>query len=182
MKAFIFALIFATSYAQEITVNKSWSLLGASENLNSSFFTGTCANAVWTYKNGVWSSEKSVSKGEGFWIFSENGNCSLSTTATTAVATEKLFSTDIFPILQTNCTTSCHSSDGLANNTALIVTDASTTYTGVKTLVDTLNATNSKILLKATAQEAHSGGKVFDITSTQYSTILSWITSGATNN
>ena len=180
MKALIFALIFATSYAQEITVSKSWSLLGASENLDSSFFTSTCANAVWTYKNGVWNSEKSVSKGEGFWIFSENGNCSLSTTSTAVTA--KSYATDVFPILQTNCTTSCHSSDGLAKSTSFVVTDASTTYTGVKTLVDTLNATNSKLLLKAIAQEAHSGGKVFDTTSTQYSTILSWITSGATNN
>jgi len=180
MKALIFTLIFATSYAQHITVSKSWSLLGASENLDSSFFTSTCANAVWTYKNGTWSSERSVPKGEGFWIFSENGNCSLSTTST-AVAT-KSYATDVFPILQTNCTTSCHSTDGLAKSTALVVTDASTTYTGVKTLVDTLNASNSKLLLKAIAQEAHSGGKVFDTTSTQYSTILSWITSGATNN
>jgi len=177
MKALILALILATSYAQEITVSKSWSLLGASENLDNTFFTNTCANTIWTYKNGVWSNEKSVSKGEGFWIFSENGNCTLST-----VPTEKLFSTDVFPILQTNCTTSCHSTGGLAKDTALIVTDASTTYTGVKTLVDTLNAANSKLLLKAIAQEPHSGGKVFETISTQYSTILSWITSGATNN
>jgi len=177
MKSLIFALILATSYAQEITVSKSWSLLGASENLDNTFFTNTCVNAIWTYKNGVWRSEKSVSKGEGFWIFSENGNCTLST-----VSTEKLFSKDIFPILQTNCTTSCHSTGGLAGDTALIITDVSTTYTGVKTLVDTLNASNSKILLKPTEQVSHTGGKVFDTNSTQYSVILSWISSGATNN
>ena len=177
MKFLILALIFATSYAQEISVGKSWSLLGASENLSSDFFNSTCASSVWTYKNGTWSSEKTVAKGEGFWVFSENGNCTLSTNTT-----GKKFSTDVFPILETSCTISCHSSTGIASTTTFIVSDISTTYTGVKTLVDTLNPSSSKFLLKAIAQESHSGGKVFDTTSTQYNTILTWITEGAQNN
>ena len=182
MKIIVFSLVFVLSYAQDISVSKSWSLLGATDNLTSSFFTSDCADSVWTYKNGAWSNDKSISKGEGFWIYSKNGNCTLSTTSTTSTTATKSYATDVYPILQSNCTTSCHVVGGGAEGTRLVVSDASSTYAGVKTLVDVVNGASSTLLLKATAVSSHGGGKVFDVSSASYNTILSWISSGANNN
>jgi len=182
MKVIIFTLMFVLSYAQNINVEKSWNLLGATENLSSSFFKNDCANVVWTYKNGNWSNNTDILKGEGFWLYSANGNCTLSTESTITTSTAKQFQSDVFPIFQTNCTTSCHSSTGIAQNTRFVVTNLSSTYAATVTLVDTLNAHNSAILQKATYVIGHSGGKVFDINSTEYNTILSWISNGASNN
>ena len=89
MKTVIIAMIFVFAYSQELTVKKSWNLLGSTEDLNTSFFRSDCANSVWTYENGSWKNfahgkEKitsffKIAKGQGFWVFSKDGSCSLNT-------------------------------------------------------------------------------------------------------
>jgi len=89
LKTVIVAMIFVFAYSQELTVKKSWNLLGSTEDLNTSFFRSDCANSVWTYENGSWknfahgkeriTSFSTIPKGKGFWVFSKDGNCSLNT-------------------------------------------------------------------------------------------------------
>jgi len=91
--------------------------------------------------------------------------------------TQKSFSTDVMPILQT-CT-GCYESS--SNYT---VTTASGTYTNITSngFINTTTTSNSKLLLKATNTTSHGGGTRFKTSSTQYQTLLTWITQGAKNN
>jgi len=94
MKLFFFFLSFIIADAQEISIAKSWNLLGATQDLNASFFRADCADAVWTYDNGFWKSfvhtkeattqpPFSIAKGKGFWVYSKLGDCRLSTSIQT---------------------------------------------------------------------------------------------------
>jgi len=80
-------VLFVFTYAQEISIAKNWNLLGATEDLNTSFLRSDCASSVWTYENGFWknfahgketfTSFSTISKGKGFWLYSKDGNCGL---------------------------------------------------------------------------------------------------------
>jgi cytochrome c5 len=102
----------------------------------------------------------------------EDVNTSTVDTTTAALS----FVNDVDPILETNCA-SCHGSSG-----SFSITNSSTPYAGVTPFVDTANATNSDLLLKATNQSSHGGGAIFSSTSTEYTTIRDWISQGALDN
>jgi mono/diheme cytochrome c family protein len=88
-------------------------------------------------------------------------------TTTTPTTASVSFSSNVLPILQTNCQ-GCHGNYG--------------TYDGVIPFVDTTNAANSALLMKATNTTVHGGGALFNTTSTEYVTIRDWISQGALNN
>jgi len=189
MKTFVFTLIFTFSYAQDIVVNKAWNLFGATENLDTSFFTSGCADSVWSYSNGNWknfahgtetvTSFTTILKAEGFWVYSYSGNCSLSS----SVKTIKSFSTDVYPLLQNMCA-SCHAvgKTGEASE-EWRVESVNSTYSQVKLMLNTSYPENSEFLITPTSVYMHEGGgKRYDVGSPTYNTILDWIKQGAKNN
>ena len=189
IKTFILSLLLTFSYAQDISVNKSWNLLAATEDLSTTFFTTSCANSVWIYNNGSWKNFAhgnetaetftTIKKEQGFWLFSENGNCTLSTTAKTT----KSFSLDIYPIAKNICS-KCHIAGGSGEAPEeWSIGDVTTTYYTIKNMVNIYSPTYSKFLTTPTsAYEHEGGGKLYDVGSTVYNTILSWIQDGAKNN
>ena len=92
-----------------------------------------------------------------------------------AVTVSKYFSTDVMPILESNCK-SCHGSNG-----SFEVTSASTTFNNIQSFrgIDTSAPSNSYMLMKATGTVSHGGGSILSTTSTDYITIRDWIIEGA---
>ncbi len=97
-------------------------------------------------------------------------------TTTTQMAASISFSASVLPILQTNCQT-CHGASGNFS-----ITTSVSPYAGVIPFVDTANAENSALLMKATNTTTHGGGVLFNTTSTEYTTIRDWISQGALDN
>ena len=64
------------------------------------------------------------------------------------------------------------------------VTDASGTYNNITSngFIDTNTPADSILLRKPTGTDSHGGGVRFDTSSTEYQTILTWITEGTLNN
>ena len=85
------------------------------------------------------------------------------------------FATSVEPILQSKCA-SCHATFG---GSLRITGTASTDYTSVQPYVNTGSPSQSLVVRKPTGQESHGGGTVFQTDSSEYSTILQWITDGA---
>jgi len=88
MKHTIFLFILATfTLALDLKIEKNWNLIGATEDIKVSSFKKECIDSVWTYENNGWKTysygnEKYptislISKGQGFWAHSSNGNCKL---------------------------------------------------------------------------------------------------------
>jgi len=189
MKAFIFVFIFSISYAQEVTINKEWNLFGTTEELSTTFFKNDCANSVWIYNNGSWKSFahgseqgetfSKIKKGAGVLVYSNNGNCSLGK----EIKSTKSFSNDVYPVLQNSCSM-CHSYGGRTEGSEeWQVNGVTNTYYQVRNLVSTINPTYSKFLITPTDAYRHEeGGKIYDIGSQKYNTILKWIEQGAKNN
>ena len=102
------------------------------------------------------------------------------------------FSTDVMPIFSkayptasgTQRCVECHAAGQDAPNVPFTGT-AAQTYTVIQTngLVDTANPTQSKLYTYPTGlNAAHPGGKLFEPTSVDATTILDWIKAGAPND
>jgi len=98
------------------------------------------------------------------------------TTAQTPTAQAPLFSSDVKPVLQNYCA-GCHGGSGKFS-----ITNSATVYSGVTPWINTTNAGQSRLLLKATNSKGHAGGKVFSTSSTAYNTVKDWIAAGGINN
>ncbi len=85
------------------------------------------------------------------------------------MATAKIFSTDVMPILENNCK-SCHGSAG-----NFTVTTASETYTNIMSL--TYGTTNKD---KGDGDYSHGGGD--KLNATEYQILESWIYAETMNN
>jgi len=93
IKIIIIAMVLFAADAQENNISKNWNLLGATEDLNTSFLRSDCANSTWSYENNSWknfahgkektTSFSTIAKGKGFWVYSKSGDCSLNTTIET---------------------------------------------------------------------------------------------------
>jgi len=108
-----------------------------------------------------------------------NTNTNTNTNRNTSTASnKKSFSADVMPILESKCKI-CHGTNGNYR-----VTDAAGTYSNLTTnsFIDTATPTNSRLLQKATNTINHNPGQIFNTSSTEYQTILTWITEGALNN
>ena len=102
------------------------------------------------------------------------GTTTGSSTNNTVVA--KSFATDVLPILQNKCQ-SCHGGSGNFS-----ITNSATPYAGVSGFVTASNATDSRLLQKASNSVSHGGGTVLASMSSEYKTIRDWILEGAKNN
>ncbi|HSI05318.1 MAG: hypothetical protein ACAI38_17275 [Myxococcota bacterium] len=88
------------------------------------------------------------------------------------------FASSVLPILMARCG-SCHGSGGLAAGSAYHLSgDAATDHDTVLALVNVASPATSTLLREATG-ESHGGGAVIATSSDDYSTILAWITEGA---
>lgn len=90
------------------------------------------------------------------------------------------FATNIMNVLEAKCKT-CHTSGG--QNEDFLVSDMESTYTNIVTnsYVDTSSVDDSKLLTKGSNTLAHLGGNVIATTSTEYQTLRSWISDGASD-
>ncbi len=104
-------------------------------------------------------------------------NTQVPTTSTQTPTTQApLFASNVKPILQNYCA-GCHGGSGRFS-----ITNSTTAYSGVTPWIDTTNAGQSRLLLKATNSIGHAGGRVFSTSSTAYTTIRDWIAAGGNNN
>ncbi len=93
MKKVLLSLAIASSiYAQDISINDGWQLLGATEDLNISKFNNSCVDYIWKYDTGNWklhiangqtysytgATISTLTQGQGFWV-KGNNNCSVTT-------------------------------------------------------------------------------------------------------
>lgn len=93
-------------------------------------------------------------------------------------AATRSFARDVHPLLVDGCAR-CHSSNGQASNTALLLTeDAARDLPAVARYLDQDSPPNSRLLSKG-AGMGHGGGAVFAAGSPEYRTILEWITQGS---
>jgi len=149
-KSLLFLAIFISSlFAQIITLENGWNLVGASEDINmSSFDKSKCVNFIWTYNNSHSSSPKwllhvangltynvpntigtlnNLKPGQGFWVFNNSmSKCEVNTTNSSSNANQT--------------TTNINS-----NSIILGVTDY---YTNQYTDYDIKNISNNNIVLK----------------------------------
>jgi hypothetical protein len=103
------------------------------------------------------------------------------------VPTSVSFKTDVIPLLTKDCaTTGCHAGASPAGNLNLNVaeSDDATVHTAVLTEVTLATPDASKLLQKASASVTHGGSSsvTWTTSSSEYATVLSWITAGAENN
>jgi hypothetical protein len=88
------------------------------------------------------------------------------------------FARDVHPLLFDGCAR-CHSRDGQASNTALLLTaDAGADLPGVVQFVNSENPAGSRLLVKG-AGMGHGGGAIYAVGTPEYQTILQWITQGS---
>lgn len=88
------------------------------------------------------------------------------------------FATSVFPILSARCT-ACHGPGGVGASSQMRLSgDTATDYETVLALVDVRSPANSRLLQEASGQ-GHGGGTVLASDSTDYRTVLAWITGGA---
>ncbi|PTB83655.1 hypothetical protein C9926_01795 [Sulfurovum lithotrophicum] len=80
------------------------------------------------------------------------------------------------PILNTQCA-GCH-----GNNGNFTVTTTSATYTNIASLKGSIDAGAQYMLDMGSYTLNHGGGQVISPSSGDYTTIQSWISSGAVNN
>lgn len=102
-----------------------------------------------------------------------------------ATTADLSFATLLSSVLVPTCQAGCHSSSGEASSTSYILTGtAATDYATITggSLIDTTTPANSLMLLKSTGQQSHDGGTAITLGSSQYTSILNWITQGAKNN
>jgi cytochrome c553 len=105
-------------------------------------------------------------------------------TASTGSATPATlgYQQDVAALVAADCG-SCHAITGIVGTAMLLNSaDASTDYTTVLAEVDVNNPAGSELLLKASGGTAHTGGAPWATTSSQYATVLQWITEGAIQN
>lgn len=102
-------------------------------------------------------------------------NTTVVATATNAAIS---FTNDVMPVLEAKCK-SCHGSNG-----NITITDTMSTYANITSngFVDTASVDSSSLLTKGSGTVLHLGGSVVSTTSTEYTTLKSWITQGALNN
>jgi len=101
---------------------------------------------------------------------------SLPTTTETNTTATLTFVNDVYPILQSSCSTvGCHD-EASANN--FIVSTDSQTYSNISPFIST-PAVDSVFLTKANNSVTHGGGKVLDTTAPEYITIRDWMDAGA---
>ena len=114
-----------------------------------------------------------------------------STGTTPAPAGSVSFRSDVIPIFSkpqnsaVACTNvGCHvgSTPQGGLDLALSDSDEATLYSSVQGEINTGSPATSLLLTKATATVSHGGGAVMTVGSTDYNTILQWITDGAANN
>lgn len=95
-----------------------------------------------------------------------------------AGAAGRSFARDVHPLLVDGCAR-CHSRDGQASNTQLLLTaDAAADLPAVARFVNSDNPAGSRLLIKG-AGMGHGGGAVYAVGSPEYRTILEWITQGS---
>ena len=95
-----------------------------------------------------------------------------------AGAAGRSFARDVHPLLVDGCAR-CHSRDGQAGNTTLLLTaDAAADLPVVARFVNGDNPAGSRLLVKG-AGMGHGGGAIFAAGSPEYRTILEWITQGS---
>ncbi len=93
-------------------------------------------------------------------------------------AAARSFARDVHPLLVDGCAR-CHSRDGQASNTALLLTaDAGADLPVVAQFVNNENPAGSRLLVKG-AGMGHSGGAIYAVGTPEYQTILEWITQGS---
>ena len=80
------------------------------------------------------------------------------------------------PILNSKCK-SCHGSNGNFS-----ITTTSATYANITALKGSISAGAQYMIDKGSNTNGHGGGRVISTSSSQYTTIQSWINSGALNN
>ena len=98
------------------------------------------------------------------------------TSTQTPIAQAPLFSSDVEPVLQNYCA-GCHGGSG-----NFTITNSTTAYSGTTPWIDTANAGQSQLLLKATGIVGHGGDSIFSTSSIAYTTIRDWIAAGGINN
>jgi len=86
------------------------------------------------------------------------------------------FANDVMPALQV-CA-SCHS--GGAGG--WVYTGGVDSYDSVVSVINQSSPDESDLLIKATGGGGHGGGSFFNVGSTEYQTIVAWISSGAEDN
>ena len=91
-------------------------------------------------------------------------------------STPKKFGSNIMPILTAQCK-NCHGENG-----RFMITSTNATYNNIHALKSPMTAAGQYLLDKASGTLEHGGGVRFSTSSTQYSTIKSWIDAGAPNN
>ena len=91
--------------------------------------------------------------------------------------------TQVSALLDTNCK-SCHSSGGVASTSWNFTGTSATDYATIAARVNTSTPADSTLLQKASNSVTHSGSSsvVWSASSTEYQSVLSWITAGAQNN
>jgi mono/diheme cytochrome c family protein len=93
-------------------------------------------------------------------------------------AAGRSFARDVHPLLVDGCAR-CHSQNGQASNTALLLTaDAGADLPVVARFVNSENPAGSRLLVKG-AGMGHGGGAIYAVGTPEYQTILEWITQGS---
>ena len=107
---------------------------------------------------------------------SGTGNNNSNTPNTPTTNNTKTFTADVMPVLKVKCQ-SCHGSNG-----NFTVTSPSGTYGNISDLKSSVSMAGQYLLDKASNSIGHGGGEVVSTGSTEYSTIKSWVNSGADFN
>jgi hypothetical protein len=88
------------------------------------------------------------------------------------------YASAIHPLLLSGCQ-SCHRSGGAAGDTGFVMTgSAEVDYLEASSLIDTSNASASRLLRKG-AGAGHGGGAIYGEGTPEYQTLLAWIAGGA---
>lgn len=100
------------------------------------------------------------------------------TTETTTGATNVSFANDVYPVLQQKCQM-CHSTT--SGRRFQVDSTASATHANLtaNALIDTVTPSSSLLLQKGSGAVSHSGGNALG---TSYTTVLTWIQEGGSNN
>ncbi|MCA9603191.1 MAG: hypothetical protein R3A78_15965 [Polyangiales bacterium] len=88
------------------------------------------------------------------------------------------FAVDVHPLLVAGCR-SCHVAGGNAGSTSFLLKgDVDADRAAVDALIQPGNPAKSRLLTKASGQ-AHGGGAVYAVGSSEYATLSAWIAEGA---
>jgi hypothetical protein len=139
---------------------------------------GIVATACADFRRGPYWDEEMAESGAATGATAGDESQTGTDTAGATGASGPSFAGEVYPILVAGCRR-CHASGGSAGTTDfIIVDDVDASYETTMTFIDPANAGASQLLAKS-AGRGHGGGLVYDESTPQYDTLLSWIESGA---